>query len=154
MKKVQIATALLALGVLLIAGCSSSDEDATAAVEEIYAEYEAAWLAGDADAWIALWSDDPVVQWPGFPTISGSDAMLAAAQEDLSVVRYTEFEIFADEVETMGEWAFALGTFRYVFEVKDTGESAEFNGKYQTIFQQQSDGSWLIHRDASSSNVP
>jgi ketosteroid isomerase-like protein len=72
----------------------------------------------------------------------------------LEVFSFTEFEIFTEEVQTAGDWAYARGNYTALLDMKESGDQVPLDGKFLTIFEQQSDGSWLIHRDIFNSNVP
>ncbi len=111
-------------------------------------------LAGDADAWIANWTEDPVAFWADEPTVAGSENMAAAMEDLFGFVEYTAFDIEVLEVITSGDWAFARGTFTAATTVRETGEQGGYDGKFLTVYQKQGDGSWKIHRDIYNSNVP
>jgi uncharacterized protein (TIGR02246 family) len=153
MKRWALAIALVALVPGLATACSSDGGDATEAVREIFDEYEASVLNGDADRWIALWTDNPIALWPGVPAVSGTATMADAIRADFDAFLYNDFTILVDEVETSGDWAYAVGTFSAAYEFKEGGEQGALDGKYLTVFN-KSDGTWKIHRDISNYNAP
>ena len=154
MKQLAVVIAVVLAGSIGVAACGPSEADVSAEVDEIYGEYEVSVLAGDADRWVAQWTEDGVAMWPDLPAIGGTSAMLEALRGDFEVLSYTEFEISTEEVEVAGDWAYARGTFVATFEMKEGGEPIPYDGKFLTIFKRQSDGSWKIHRDVYNSNVP
>jgi uncharacterized protein (TIGR02246 family) len=123
-------------------------------VDEIYGEYADSILTDDAERWIAHWTDDGVQLPPGLPHLVGRPSILAAFEEHFGTIARTEFVISAKEVQTAGEWAYAWGTFVGTDQPKEGGDVSSIDGKFLTIFQKQSDGSWKIHRDIFNSNVP
>ena len=146
--------AVLATLLATSGGCDSGNEDATDAVQEAFDIYTQTVLAGDADGWIEIWTDEPVAFWPDQPAVSGKAAMVAALEHEFGVLDYTEFDIEVLEVVTAGDWAYARGTFTAAVTSKETGEEGGYDGKFLTIFQKQSGGSWKIHRDIYNSNMP
>ena len=154
MRRLTVLIALLLAGSIGVVACGSSEADISAEVNEIYEEYEASVLAGDADRWVAQWTGDPVAMWPDLPAVRGTSTIFEAISGDLDAFTYTEFEISTEEVQVAGDWAYARGTFMAAFEMKDGGEPIPYDGKFLTIFKRQSDGSWKIHRDIYNSNVP
>lgn len=118
----------------------ASDEKA---ILEIWSKYSSARVAGDSDAWLALWDAEGKRMAPGMPAApfekfsQGIPAAFAASQP-------RSMTIDADEVVITGEWAFSSGNFK-------VGEKVD--GKFLTIFRRQEDGSWRIYRDAFNMNT-
>ena len=154
---------LLLLAALLLSACQPvvaqpqappSDEEATAAVNAIWDEYEASLLAGDVDRWIAQWMDDGVQMPPDMPPRVGKETIYAAVSGFLSQYDYTDFVIDNEDAVAVGDLAFARGTYAASFAAKSGGDPVSVEGKYMTILRQQVDGSWKIYRDIFNSNVP
>lgn len=125
-----------------------------AQADEVYREYEASLLAGDAARFVGLWTDDGVQMFPGAPALAGKGTIEASAVAYFETISMVEFEIWNEEVESFGDWAFARGNYHWAGDPKDGGERVQFEGKYLTIFQRQPDGSWKIYRDCFNSNTP
>ena len=124
-----------------------------AALEFIAREYEAAFSAGDADALVALQTDDAIRMPPNAPPLMDKEAIRAAYQ--------TTFEQFAakitlslEEVEFAGDWAFVRGASAVTLTPKAGGEPLQDEGKYLSIRKKQPDGSWKIFRPIWNSNNP
>ncbi len=132
----------------------STESEETAAVSEIFEEYSASLLAGDTDRWISLWTEDGVQLPPDAPMVVGRSAMLVDLSNWLVTTTVTIHLINTQEVQVAGDWAYASGTYVASFELKAGGPPVEIDGKFFTIFKQQPDGSWKIHRDIFNSNVP
>jgi len=154
MTKRRAAVALLMMASISATACGPSEADVSADIEEIYTEYEASLLAGDANRWVAQWTEDPIALWPDRPAVKGASTLLEAITADFGALSFSEMEISTEEVEVAGEWAYARGTYFLNGELKDGGEPLAVDGKFLTIFQRQTDGSWKIHRDIYNSNVP
>lgn len=150
---VFLAAALVTLGAwMLFSG--SSDELTEAEVDEIFTEYGASLRAGDADRWIQQWTEDAVQLAPGGPANVGKAAILAGVEADMAASTITEFEVLAEEVQSLDDLAYARGTYTATIELNAGGDPILVDGKFLTVFQRQSDGSWLIHRDVFNSNTP
>jgi uncharacterized protein (TIGR02246 family) len=161
----QRLTGLLILVALVLSACqpvvaqpeampAQSDEDVSAAVDAIWQEYAAAVVAGDADRWIAQWTDDGVQMPPGEPLVEGKENIYARVSAVMAAGPTDEFVITPLETTGAGDWAYSRGTYVVTFPLGDTGEQGTIDGKFMTILQRQPDGSWKIHRDIFNSNVP
>ena len=149
---VFLAAALVAFGAwMLFSG--SSDELTEAEVDEIFTEYSVSLKAGDADSWIQLWAEDGVQLPPNAPAKVGKAAILADVEGEMAASTVTEFEILAEEVQSFDDLAYARGTYTAMIELNAGGDPILVDGKFLTVFQLQSDGSWLIYRDIFNSNL-
>lgn len=149
-----VSMAILMMLFVIIGGCDSSEDDATEAVREAYDIYEATVVAGDAAGWISIWTEEPVALWPNEPMVAGRAEMEAAQEAWFGMFDYSTFDIEVLEVVTVGEWAYASGNFTADMVLIENGDEFTDDGKFLSIFQKQSDGSWKMHRDVSNSNVP
>ena len=124
-----------------------------AALEAIAEEYEAAYSAGDADALVALHTDDAVRMPPNAPPVIGKDAIRASFQ-----ATFEQFDgkiaLSLEEVEVAGDWAFVRGASPVTLTPKAGGEPLQSEGKYISIRKRQPDGSWKIFRTIWNSNDP
>ncbi len=113
-----------------------------AAILEIWSNYSAARVAGDSEAWLALWDTEGLRMVPGMPAADfgtfskGIPAAFAKSKP-------ASMKIEANEVVIMGDWAFSTGNF-------SVGEQVE--GKFLTVLRRQIDGTWRIYRDAFNMN--
>ena len=71
---------------------------------------------------------------------------------DQFIVKLNSVEVV--EVEAVGEWAFARGSFALTLRPKAGGEPIEDTGNWLTVLKQQADGAWKIYRDMFNSNKP
>lgn len=154
MTKRHTAVALLVMASIGAAACGPSEAEVSDDIEEIYKEYEASVLAGDADRWVAIWTEDPIALWPDLPAVKGASTLLEAITADFGSISPSDMEITTEEIEVAGDWAYARGNYTLNGELNDGGGPLAVDGKFLTIFQRQTDGSWKIHRDIFNSNVP
>jgi ketosteroid isomerase-like protein len=160
---------ILTFGVLLIGlvllSCVQQPRlaEQTTNTEIDVAEFEAAVLgtlktfsetviAGDVDGWIALWDDNGVQMGPKAPALHGKAAIREEFSRTHLPVKFKEFTINNEEVQTFGDFGFARGS--YFVTVLDEGEPKNSEGKYLTIFRRQHDGSWKIYCDCFNSTFP
>jgi ketosteroid isomerase-like protein len=123
-------------------------------IDEIFEEYGASLLAGDAARWSALATDDHIKMPPNAPAVYGKSGLQALMDGLLESISFIEFDVDVEEVQAAGDWAYARGTYTDLIEMKESGDRISEDGKFLTIFKKQFDGSWKIHRDIFNSNVP
>jgi ketosteroid isomerase-like protein len=100
-------------------------------------------------------AQDGVEMPPGVPTIYGRDGLVADLRSAFEVITISDMQINIEEVQVAGDWAYARGNYSYMLgSVPEDGSDPIFiDGKYMSIFQKQSDGSWKLHRDIFNSNT-
>ena len=125
-----------------------------AALKEILNKYAATCHAGDLDGWISLWTDDGIQMYPGAPSRVGKEQIRAGMKPafDHFILKIA----IAPEMEARvsGNLGFTRGTYTLSMVPKEGGETSVFDGKYLTILEKQTDGSWKIARDCFNSNAP
>ena len=140
------ALAIVASGVLPAIADDAADE---AAINAIWDAYETARVAGDADAWLALWDDGGVQMPPGMPA-RGKDVMAKGMPKAFAATPASAMEITPEEIVLMGDWAFSRGN--YTAALTRQGNAINVDGKFLAILKRQDDGSWKIYRDIFNSN--
>ena len=108
---------------------------------------------GDADGWAGCFTDDAVQMPPHFGINTGKTAIRGWNKGFLSMFA-CRFSLSVDEVQATGDWAFERGCYVITLTPRASGGSMDDHGKYITIYQRQSDGSWKIARDIWNSNQP
>ena len=160
MKKLllQLPVWMLIGAILMLGGCvttgATSPETFDAMVKETWEKYSAAMIAGDADNWIKLWDDKGVQLPPDKPMVNGKAAIKKAIQGFFTVLKVETFVIHISKTFVDHEFGFAYGNYTYTLVPKAGGEKIFGDGKYETIFRKQPDGSWKIFRDCFNSNIP
>jgi uncharacterized protein (TIGR02246 family) len=147
---------LALITLLTILGCASHPRerqtDASAALEPIWKEFAASLGAGDADRWLALWTDDGIQMPPDAPPVVGKERIGARIRSVLDQFKF-DMTVNNAEARSAGYLAFARGTYQATLTPKKGGNPIAIDGKYMTILVKQADGSWKIHRDIFNSNV-
>ncbi len=143
-----------------VAACAAADEatndpaaDAAAITAVRVAEGQAA-EAGNAEAYLALLTDDVVVMPGNEPPFTGK----VAAREWLDEFA-EQFEIVfdsyvTDEIEVSGDLAYERYTGVWTVTPRAGGDPVTEHLKGIHIYHRQADGSWLIARDVWNSSDP
>jgi len=155
----RISVLIVVVFTIVFGGCAPESaeqidlEAERVAILEIWPQYSSALNSDDIDSWMSLWTEDGVQMPPDEPALSGRDQIRARNKAVLDQFSF-DISINNEEVNVAGDWAFARGTYSATLTPKEGSETIPIAGKYMTIFQKQSDGSWKIHRDIFNSNVP
>jgi len=119
----------------------SEDIDAIKQLEE---DWHAGWIAGDADALVSLYADDPVLMPWGQPAEFGKDAIRSLYQ---SV--FKEYAIKSQarlmDVEASGDLGYFWCTYALTATPKAGGKSLKEEGKSVFIVKREH-GTWKIAR--------
>ena len=120
------------------------DEDINA-IKQLAEDWRAGWLAGDAEALLSLYAENPVVLPQGQPAVVGKDAIRPLYQ---SVLKDYAFESQSRlvEVEASGDWGYFWSNYTLKATRKAGGEPVEVAGKTVFIVKRQNDGAWKIAR--------
>ena len=92
-------------------------------------------MVGDVDRRRSLLAPDQ-------PAVSGREAIVRWARENLFDVFEIDDHLTSEELEVAGSWAWDRGRFIERLIPKAGGDAVETRGKYIIIFQRQDDGSW------------
>ncbi len=127
----------------------SNDIDAIRRLEE---DWRTGWLAGDTDALLALFADDPVLMPWGQPAVSGKETIRSLYQ---AVFREYSFksETKVMEIESSGDLGFFWCTYKMTATPKAGGSHLEEEGKSMFIVKRER-GSWKIARLIDNSDRP
>lgn len=115
------------------------------AIKRLAEDWRSGWLAGDADALVSLYADDPVLMPWGQPVMFGKDAIRSLYQ---SV--FKEYAIKSQtrlmDVEASGDLGYFWCTYTLTATPKAGGKSFEEDGKAMFIVKREHGGSWKIAR--------
>ena len=162
MKKIRIIliAAAVAAALLGLAGCATtgtmttSQDEFAGMVRATWAEYSGSLVAGDASRWMALWDVNGVQLPPDSPMVMSTEDLGAGMTAGLAAGRFKSMDIRITKTYGDHELGYATGNYTYTFVSNDGKTTVNMDGKYQTIFRRQPDGSWKIFRDCFNSNVP
>jgi uncharacterized protein (TIGR02246 family) len=131
----------------------ASNRNDTGAIERFTAEWNAAMKAKDVTRLVSMVTEDVVFLPPGFPPIRGRQAVEAMYRSFFPQFSRIEQEAVSEEVEVMGDWAFAWGTESTVLIPQGEGAPIRMDGKGLSILKRQADGSWKCARAINNSQV-
>jgi uncharacterized protein (TIGR02246 family) len=129
-----------------------SDTD-LAAIDRVRDAHVAALNAGDAETWVAQFTDDGVQMPPNAPANVGRAMIGSWSQVFLAQFR-AQFALAVDEVRILGEWAFERGGYTISLHPKAGGPPMQDSGKYITVYQRQPGETWRMARDIWNSSTP
>jgi uncharacterized protein (TIGR02246 family) len=124
-----------------------------AAIKKMLKRFADIINAGDLEGWISLWVDDGIQMFPGAPARIGKQQIRAGMKPAFDQFNL-KMIINNEELRVSGNLGFARGTYTEFLIPKAGGETEKYDGKYLTILEKQSDGSWKVARDCFNSNVP
>jgi len=124
---------------------SKPAQDDKQAIRESVDTWLAASKNGDLSTLLELLADDVLFIVPGKEPF-GKEAFAAANQEQMKNVE-TDATIDIKEIEVVGQWAW-MRSFLEVSFTRD-GKTAKHSGHILNIWQKNSDGRWVIKRDAN-----
>lgn len=119
---------------------SATSAGARAAVEQLITDFDAATAAGDVDALMATYTDDPVALPPGAPAARGR-----AEVRDLWRGLLARGDVTTENVGrgtwVSGDLAGTWGTYTLTIRPEEGG-TIEETGKFMFLARRQADGSW------------
>jgi uncharacterized protein (TIGR02246 family) len=111
-------------------------------LERVLRDYERAWLAGDAAALTALFTEDGFVLSNGRPPVRGHAAIRAAYQSAGGTLRLRALAYAVQD--TLG---YIIGAYAYGSNT-NTGDA----GKFVLALRRTPDGAWRIVADIDNTN--
>lgn len=158
---------LLALAALSVAACTTQRTaatdtartvtqagDVTSARQQIEPSdrvFVDALTKGDTTAVVALYANDAQLMLPGNKAIKGHKDIAGAFAADLGSAKYTDVTLATDDVMASGDLAVQTGHYAWTYTPKG-GKPTSDVGKFVTVWQRQTDGSYRIVRDIANSD--
>ena len=115
------------------------------AIRDLVATWMAASQAGDVATVLGLIADDVVFMVPGREPF-GKEAF-AAGSESMKDIRF-EGSYDIREIKVLGDWAY-LRNYITISMTPPGGESMRHAGYTLSILRKQTDGKWVLARDAN-----
>ena len=153
MKK-HITLSLILMVTLFLSACSPSEADEKAKIQGTMDEYSAAVLEGNLERWISVWQEDGVRMPANEPQAVGIEQIKASVAPGFELFNTDTFNINMEEIQVLGDEAYARGVFNYAMTPKEGEGRIESSGKFLTLFEKQENGSWKIAVDSFSGNAP
>ncbi len=124
------------------------------AIEGENVKWTQAYLAKDAAALAALYTEDAILAMPNTPRVIGREAIAAAYGAVLTQVSPVTNDVTIDrlEVAQSGDFAYVVGTYGGTWSMAD-GSSMADTGKYTAVFKNVN-GQWMLAVDSWSSDMP
>jgi len=147
--------AMLAAGMIVLAGCQKAAEDTSAdeaKIRESAPAFADAFNAGDVEKLTAMYWDDAVLLPPGTTGKSGTAAIREFFAADTAAVSAAGLKFVIPEagaVDVSGDLAYESGTY----SVTDASGATVDTGKYIGVFQKR-EGEWRYIRDTWNSDTP
>ena len=140
----------------LIVGCAPADDSDPAAdeaaIREVTATEIASANAGNADAFLAVFTADAVGMPPNEPAVAGDGFRQYMSgmfeQADITIGDYTDETIIVS-----GDLAIHQYSFHWTVTPKDGGDAVTEEGKGLHVLRRQPDGSWKISHDIWSTDT-
>jgi uncharacterized protein (TIGR02246 family) len=165
---------LVTVAALLLVGACSSKNDAApprdsaapafapapdeatsarAAIDSMYAGFLAALERGDAATAASIYAEDAVLMSTNDKAWRGRDAVQKGLAGMLSQLSFKEPKFTTEDVMLRGDLAVETGAYSWTLQPK-SGKATKDEGKYLTVWQRDSAGTWKIIRDISNTNLP
>lgn len=130
----------------------SSRHDDLRAIKRLAASWRSGWLAGDVDALLSLYADNPVLMPQGQPAIT-SKAVIRRLYHALFREVVIQSKGTLKEVHASGDWGFFWSTYALTATPKAGGAPIRSQGKSVFIVRRQRDGTWKIARLIDNSDA-
>lgn len=114
------------------------------AIREQSAEFSAAFVRGDAEAMVAIYTSDAVIAPPGMGFLSGRQALLDywSPKPGRKVTRH---KAVPERIEIHGDLAYDYGLYAGATETQ--GQTSAWGGKYLIVWRRGTDGTWRMAQD-------
>ena len=132
---------------------SSSNDRATVqlAIDSAMVRFRDGMLTGDTAKISSIYTADAVVLMPNAPLARGHSGINQLNAGMLAAFTVTAAEFKTTDLIVTGDYAIETGTYEMTVRPK-TGAAIADVGKFVSIWQKQSDGSWKIVKDISNSD--
>jgi uncharacterized protein (TIGR02246 family) len=118
------------------------------AIRSLVDTWMRATVAGDLDRVLELMDEDVVFLGVGRPPMRGRAAFAAASRAMEGKVR-VEGTANIQEVRVFGDWAYCWNELTVRMHPADGGAPTERSGHALSVLRKNSDGRWVIFRDAN-----
>ena len=125
-----------------------------AAIDKVRAAHVAALNAGDAEAWLAQFTEDAVQMPPNAPANVGRTMIGSWTKGFLDQFRL-QFALAVEEIRVLDDWAIERGGYTVSLHPKTGGRPMQEIGKYLTVYERKPGDTWRMARDIwNTSNPP
>ena len=135
-----------------ISGSVDMPKEVAGAVVKVTEQYAGALNAGDFVRWMSVWAENGIQYFPDAPPRYGKEQIAAGMEPAFVTFDFRGFTINLKDVRVFGEQAYAHGTYGYSMTPKEGGDTTKISGKFLSIFEKQTDGSWKMLIDCFNYN--
>lgn len=114
------------------------------AIKRLANDWRSGWLAGDAEALVSLYADEPVLMPQGQPAVFGKDAIRALYGPVLKEYAFDSQSKLMD-VEASGDWGYFWCTYILTATPRGSGDTITVAGKSVYVVKRER-GTWRIAR--------
>ncbi len=152
----------LAVGVITLASVSvlawtprpSGDDALRKTIDAYNAASRETMLTGHSGAAMQYYEEDVLEMSPNAPSLKGKKAILEFQQSMFQKgMRFNAVEFTTQEVESDGSVGYEIGAYTMTITMPPMGEMKD-HGKYISLWRKQADGSWKLHAEMWSSDMP
>jgi len=115
------------------------------AIKRLAEDWRSGWLAGDADALLSLYADEPVLMPQDQPVVIGKDAIRPLYEAVLKEMDF-QSEWTIEEIVVSGDLGYFRSAYTLTATPKASGEPINVTGKSIYIVKRDSGGVWRIAR--------
>ncbi len=121
------------------------------AIREQSRRFSAAFVQGDAEAMVDIYTEDAVIAPPGMGFLSGRQALLDYWSPKPGH-RATQHQAVPERIEIHGDLAYDYGHYTGVTEAQ--GQTSAWGGKYLIVWRRSPDGVWHMAQDMWNDGAP
>jgi uncharacterized protein (TIGR02246 family) len=119
------------------------------AIREVIDTWLRATAEGDLDALGPLMAEDVVFLTPGsHEPMRGRDTFMSGFRSGLGQMRIDATSDIR-EIEVTGDWAYCWNYLKVTMSPRDGGEPQRRSGPVLSVFRRETDGRWVLFRDAN-----
>jgi ketosteroid isomerase-like protein len=110
-------------------------------------------LSGNEEAAISMYADD-AISLPSYePMLVGKQAIMESHKKGQEAgVKMNDMTLTTMDVWSSGDMAYEIGTYTIDISIPQMGNMTD-RGKYLTVWEKQSDGSWKVKADTWNTDV-
>lgn len=125
-----------------------SETELRSVMIERWAEYEAAYKAGDATRLGDFYTDSVWIRGPdpGWQSVRGRVAARQVLAEAFAAVTVHDISFVTEDLVPFGRFAFDSGTWSEAFSLPPSPDTLGIAGSYTVLWERASDGGWRISR--------
>jgi ketosteroid isomerase-like protein len=117
-------------------------------------EFVKATMNNDREKLLSFYADDAISLPSYSPMIIGKDSLEAEMMsEDTSSSKITSFNLTSKKLISSGDLLVDIGTYNMTISMQGADEPIQDHGKYLTMYEKQTDGTWKIKAETWNSDL-